>query len=46
MTEATNLTGRTLIAMPDMDDTRFDRSVILICAHSEEGAMGLMVNML
>ena len=30
--------------MPDMGDPRFDRSVILLCAHSEEGAMGLMVN--
>jgi putative transcriptional regulator len=44
LTETTNLTGRTLIAMPDMGDGRFDRSVILLCAHSEEGAMGLMVN--
>ena len=32
--------------MPDMGDSRFDRSVILLCAHSDEGAMGLMVNML
>lgn len=45
MTEVTNLTGRTLIAMPDMGDERFDHSVILLCAHSDEGAMGLMINM-
>lgn len=44
MTEATNLTGKTLIAMPEMGDSRFDRSVILLCAHSDEGAMGLIVN--
>lgn len=30
--------------MPGMGDPRFDRSVILICAHSDEGAMGLIVN--
>ena len=41
----TNLTGKLLIAMPDMGDERFDRSVILLCAHSDEGAMGLMVNL-
>lgn len=44
MEETTNLTGKTLIAMPDMGDSRFDRGVILMCAHSDEGAMGLMVN--
>ncbi|WP_375174462.1 YqgE/AlgH family protein [Pseudooceanicola sp.] len=44
MHDATNLTGKTLIAMPDMGDTRFDRSVILLCAHSYEGAMGLIIN--
>jgi putative transcriptional regulator len=30
--------------MPDMGDPRFDKSVIYICAHSKEGAMGLIVN--
>ncbi len=39
-----NLLGKLLIAMPDMGDPRFDKSVIYICAHSEEGAMGLIVN--
>ena len=38
------LAGQILIAMPDMADSRFERSVVLICAHSEEGAMGLIVN--
>lgn len=39
-----DLSGKFLIAMPGMGDARFDRSVILICAHSDEGAMGLIVN--
>ena len=39
-----NLTGQLIIAMPDMGDPRFERAVILICAHSSSGAMGLIVN--
>lgn len=39
-----NLTGKILIAMPGMSDPRFQRAVVLICAHSDEGAMGLMLN--
>lgn len=39
-----DLTGQMLIAMPGMADPRFDRSVIFLCAHSPEGAMGLVVN--
>lgn len=39
-----DLTGQLLIAMPGMGDPRFDRSVVFVCAHSEEGAMGLIVN--
>ncbi len=38
------LAGQLLIAMPGMGDPRFDRSVIFMCAHSAEGAMGLIVN--
>ncbi|MEM6664731.1 MAG: YqgE/AlgH family protein, partial [Pseudomonadota bacterium] len=38
------LNGQMLIAMPGMSDPRFIRTVIYICAHSEEGAMGLIVN--
>lgn len=38
------LTGRLLIAMPGMADPRFARSVIYLCAHSEDGAMGLVIN--
>ena len=38
------LTGKLLIAMPGMADTGFDHSVIYVCAHSDDGAMGLIVN--
>src|SRR5215471_21080830 len=38
------LDGQLLIAMPVMGDPRFERSVIYMCAHSAEGAMGIMVN--
>ncbi len=38
------LDGQLLIAMPLMSDSRFERSVIYICAHSEDGAMGLIIN--
>ncbi|KAI93733.1 hypothetical protein T281_14945, partial [Rhodomicrobium udaipurense JA643] len=38
------LDGQFLIAMPSTTDSRFHRSVIYVCAHSEEGAMGLIVN--
>lgn len=38
------LNGKLLIAMPGMGDPRFEHSVIFLCAHSDEGAMGLIVN--
>ena len=38
------LDGQLLIAMPLMSDKRFARSVIYMCAHSAQGAMGLIVN--
>ena len=38
------LDGQLLIAMPVMEDPRFERSVIYLCAHSSEGAMGIVVN--
>lgn len=49
MTEANQnqpdwLTGQLLIAMPAMRDPRFAQSVIFICAHSREGAMGVVLN--
>src|SRR5947208_5246614 len=38
------LDGQMLIAMPAMMDDRFARSLIYVCAHSSEGAMGIVVN--
>lgn len=38
------LTGQLLIAMPQMADPRFAQTVIYMCAHSEDGAMGLVIN--
>jgi putative transcriptional regulator len=38
------LDGQLLVAMPGMEDERFARTVIYLCAHSEEGAMGIVVN--
>src|SRR5689334_20863717 len=38
------LDGQMLIAMPAMGDERFSRSLIYVCAHSSEGAMGIVVN--
>src|ERR1044072_2601678 len=40
------MTGELLVAMPQMRDARFTRSVIYICAHTRDGAMGLVVNRL
>lgn len=39
-----SLEGQLLLAMPRMSDRRFARSVIYVCAHSDEGAMGLIIN--
>lgn len=39
-----DLTGKLLIAMPGMSDPRFDKAVVFMCAHSDGGAMGLIVN--
>ncbi|WP_298813900.1 YqgE/AlgH family protein [uncultured Roseibium sp.] len=45
VTEATDtLEGQFLIAMPSMADSRFEHSVIYVCSHSDQGAMGLVVN--
>lgn len=38
------LDGQILVAMPTMRDERFSRAVIYLCAHSDEGAMGIVVN--
>jgi putative transcriptional regulator len=44
MKRSSFLDGQMLIAMPGMSDPRFDRSVIFMCAHSDNGAMGIIVN--
>ncbi len=38
------LTGQLLVAMPGLQDPRFSETVIYLCAHSAEGAMGLVIN--
>lgn len=42
--QSSYLTGRILMAMPGMNDPRFNKAVILLCAHDENGAMGLVIN--
>jgi putative transcriptional regulator len=44
MKKSSFLDGQMLIAMPGMSDPRFDRSVVFMCAHSDNGAMGIIVN--
>lgn len=39
-----NVQGQLLIASPDMTDPYFDRAVIYVCEHNDQGAMGLMIN--
>ncbi len=39
-----NLKNQLLIALPDMQDTRFKQAVILVCEHNSDGAMGLVIN--
>jgi putative transcriptional regulator len=40
----TSLTGQVLIAMPGLQDPRFSQSVIYLCAHTADGAMGIVIN--
>ena len=42
--DAVYLDGQMLIAMPGIGDVRFERTLIYLCAHSAEGAMGIVVN--
>lgn len=42
--DSMDLCGKLLVAMPGMGDHRFEHSVILMCAHTPEGAMGLIIN--
>ena len=39
-----NLTGQLLISMPSLNDERFFKTVIYLCAHSKDGAMGIIIN--
>jgi len=39
-----NLKNRFIIAMPALDDTLFNRSVVYICEHNRDGAMGIIIN--
>ena len=39
-----SLAGQLLVAMPQMGDARFERTVIYLCAHGKDGALGLVVN--
>ena len=41
----TNFENQLLIAMPSLNDSYFDRSVIYVCEHNNEGAMGLIINL-
>lgn len=43
-TAPSDLTGSLLIAMPGMADPHFDGSVVFLCSHSADGAMGLVIN--
>lgn len=43
-TQELDLTGKILIALPGMGDPRFAHAVVLVCAHSPEGGMGLIIN--
>ncbi len=40
------LTGQLIMSMPSMDDIRFTRTVIYICVHNDDGAMGIVINRL
>ena len=44
MEDITNLSGKFLIALPGMGDPRFEKSVIYMCSHTDDGSMGIMIN--
>ena len=44
MTKRISLKGKLLIAMPSVQGDDFAKSVVFLCAHSEDGAMGLVIN--
>ena len=44
MTEAVSLAGRLLVATPALTDPNFDRAVVLLLDHDEEGTLGVVLN--
>ncbi|WP_189306292.1 YqgE/AlgH family protein [Streptomyces albospinus] len=44
MTEVSSLTGRLLVATPALADPNFDRAVVLLLDHDEEGSLGVILN--
>lgn len=44
MTQDLTLAGKLLIAMPSIKDANFEHSVVYLCSHSDQGAMGLVIN--
>ncbi len=44
ISDSESLSGKLLIAMPDMGDPRFSRSVVYMCDHTPEGSMGVIIN--
>jgi putative transcriptional regulator len=44
MLHGTSLEGKLLIAMPSIRDPNFETSVVFLCAHNDQGAMGLVIN--
>ncbi|MBU2981881.1 YqgE/AlgH family protein [Lentibacter algarum] len=44
MRDVNDLTGKLLIAMPDIGDPRFEHAVVLVCEHGSEGTMGVIIN--
>lgn len=44
LTKNISLTGKCLISMPGIEDVRFDRSLIYLCANSKDGTMGIVIN--
>ncbi|EPH39911.1 YqgE/AlgH family protein [Streptomyces aurantiacus] len=44
MTEVSSLTGRLLVATPALSDPNFDRAVVLLLDHDEEGSLGVVLN--
>jgi putative transcriptional regulator len=43
--EGLDLIGKCLVATPSLDDTDFERTVILICSHAKDGSMGFIINL-